>query len=69
MGCFPCYGPSPQAIQETNKKIFSEWLPNEREYTISAGYNIEMYSDPSGYEKGILDENYYSEIWIPVKKK
>ena len=66
---FPCYGPSPQAIQETNKKIFSEWLPNEREYTISAGYNIEMYSDPSGYEKGILDENYYSEIWIPVKKK
>ena len=66
---FPCYGPSPQAIQEINKKIFSEWLPNEREYTISAGYNIEMYSDPSNYEKGILDKNYYSEIWIPVKKK
>ena len=65
---FPCYGPSPTSIQEVNKKIFSEWLPNEREYSIAAGYNIEMYTDPSQYEKGILDENYYSEVWIPVKK-
>lgn len=65
---FPCYGPSPKAIQETNRKIFAEWLPNEREYSIAAGYNIEMYMDPSQYEKGIMDENYYSEVWIPVKK-
>jgi len=28
-----------------------------------------MYSDPSKYENGILDENYYREVWIPVKKK
>lgn len=66
---FPCYGPGPEAIQTTNKKVFSEWLPNSRDYEIAAGYNIEMYNDPSKYEKGILDENYYSEIWIPVKKK
>ncbi|MGL4106942.1 AraC family transcriptional regulator [Clostridium sp. LP20] len=66
---FPCNGPSPSAIQDTNKKIFSEWLPNCRDYEIAAGYNIEMYGDPSEYEKGILDENYYSEVWIPVKKK
>ena len=66
---FPCHGPSPSAIQEINKKIFSEWLPNCRDYEIAAGYNIEMYGDPSEYEKGILDKDYYSEVWIPVKKK
>ena len=66
---FPCCGRSPSSIQETNKKVFSEWLPNCSDYEIAAGYNIEMYNDPSKYEKGILDENYYSEVWIPVKKK
>lgn len=66
---FPCCGPGKIVIQETNKKIFSEWLPNCRDYEIAAGYNIEMYSDPSQYEEGIADKNYYSEIWIPVKKK
>lgn len=66
---FPCCGPGKIVIQETNKKIFSEWLPNCRDYEIAAGYNIEMYSDPSEYEEGIADKNYYSEIWIPVKKK
>ena len=66
---FPCYGPMPSSIQEVNKKIFAEWLPNCIDYEIAAGYNIEMYSDPSEYEKGNFDENYYCEVWIPVKKK
>ena len=66
---FPCYGSSKKAMPETNKKIFSEWLPNCTDYEIAAGYNIEMYNDPSEYENGVLDENYYSEIWIPVKRK
>ena len=66
---FYCYGSCVISMQETNKKIFSEWLPNCKDYEIAAGYNIEMYSDPSEYEQGILDENYYSEIWIPVKRK
>lgn len=66
---FPCTGAMPTSIQETNRKIFSEWLPNCTEYEIAAGYNIEMYSDPSEYVKGTADENYYTEIWIPVKKK
>ena len=56
-------------IEEVNKKIFAEWLPNCIDYEIAAGYNIEMYSDPSEYEKGNFDENYYCEVWIPVKKK
>jgi len=66
---FPCVGPMPATIQETNKKIFSEWLPNCRDYEFAAGYNIEMYADPSDYPKGTEDENYYCEVWIPVKKK
>lgn len=58
----------PQSIQKVSEKIFSEWLPNCEDYEIAAGYNIEMYNDPSKYEKGNLDENYYAEVWIPVKK-
>lgn len=66
---FPCVGECAKSIQETNTKIFSEWLPNCKDYEIAAGYNIEMYSDPSKFENGLMDKNYYSEIWIPVKKK
>ena len=66
---FPCKGPMPSALQDVNVKIFSEWLPALKEYEFAAGYCIEMYDEPSKYAKGMLDENYYSEIWIPVKKK
>lgn len=66
---FACKGAMPQSMQDVNKKIFSEWLPNCKDYEIAAGYNIEMYNDPAEYTKGVQDENYYSEIWIPVKKK
>lgn len=66
---FPCKGKMPEAMQEVNKMIFSEWLPNCKDYEFAAGYNIEMYHDPSDYPNGVQDENYYSEIWIPVKKK
>ena len=30
---------------------------------------MEYCDDPTKYEKGTQDENYYCEIWIPVKKK
>ncbi len=66
---FPCKGPMPQVLQDANKAIFSEWLPNCKDFEIAAGYNIEMYNDPSRYAKGTQDESYYSEIWIPVKRK
>ena len=59
----------PQSLQDANTAIFSEWLPNCKDFEIAAGYDIEMYNDPSRYPKGTQDENYYSEIWIPVKKK
>ncbi|MDE5863044.1 MAG: AraC family transcriptional regulator [Lachnospiraceae bacterium] len=66
---FPCRGAMPDALQDVNTKIFSEWLPALKEYEFAAGYCIEMYDDVSKYPKGTGDENYYSEIWIPVKKK
>jgi len=66
---FACKGAMPQSIQDVNKKIYSEWLPNCRDYEIAAGYCIEMYSDPAEYPKGTQDEKYYSELWIPVKRK
>ena len=66
---FPCKGAMPNAIQEVSQRIFSEWLPNCKDYEIAAGYNVEMYTDPADCPKGVQDENYYSEIWIPVRKK
>lgn len=66
---FPCKGAMPDALQEMNKKIYSEWLPNCRDYEIAAGYCIELYADPAEYPKGTQDERYYSEMWIPVKRK
>lgn len=66
---FPCVGPMPKALQDVNKRIFSEWLPSLTEYEFAAGYCIEYYDDPSKYEKGTLDDKYYCEIRVPVKKK
>ena len=66
---FPCRGAMPTALQDVNTKIFSEWLPALKEYEFAAGYCIEMYDAANKYPNGMQDENYYSEIWIPVKKK
>lgn len=65
---FPCKGKVSETLQDTNTKIFSEWLPALKEYEFAAGYCIEMYDDAGKYPKGTEDENYYCEIWIPVKK-
>lgn len=66
---FPCKGALPDSMQDVNIKIFSEWLPALKDYEFAAGYCIEMYDAPDKYPKATQDENYYTEIWIPVKKK
>ena len=66
---FPCVGALPNALQDVNRRIFSEWLPALREYEFAAGYCVEWYDDPAKYANGTQDENYVCEIWIPVKKK
>lgn len=66
---FPCRGALPYSLQDVNTKIFSEWLPALQDYEFAAGYCVEMYDEPGKYPNGTNDENYYTEIWIPVRKK
>ena len=66
---FPCRGALPDSLQDVNTKIFSEWLPALQDYEFAAGYCVEMYDAPGKYPNGTEDENYYTEIWIPVRKK
>jgi len=66
---FASKGPMPKSLQDVSGRIFSEWLPNCKDYEIAAGYNIEMYTNTDDYPQGSQDENYYSEIWIPVRRK
>ena len=54
---FPCKGEHPKALQDVNTKIWSEWLPNCKDYKLAGNYNLEIYLDPK-----------YSEIWVPVEK-
>ncbi len=55
---FPYHGECPKALQDVNTKIWSEWLPNCKEYELSGNYNLEVYL-----------EKEYGEIWVPVKKR
>lgn len=66
---FPCTGALPDALQDVNIKIYTEWLPALRDYEFAAGYCVELYDDPTKYLKGTMDEKYHSEIWIPIRKK
>lgn len=66
---FSCDGPLPTALQDVNTKIFSEWLPALKEYEFVAGYCVEMYDAADKYPRGVQDEKYHSEIWIPIRKK
>lgn len=61
---FPIKGAIPKALREVNSKIWSEWLPNCREYELDGNISVEMYT-----EGDISSADYYCEIWIPVKKK
>jgi len=61
---FACVGPMPGAIQEITRQIYSEWLPTNGTYEVAQYVEIEMYSDGDTTSK-----DYYSEVWIPVKKK
>ncbi len=60
---FPCRGPLPEALQAVNTRIWSQWLPNCREYRLARNLNIEVYGPPA--EK---PEDTYSEIWLPVER-
>lgn len=57
---FPC---TMKTLQDTNTKIWSEWLPALQGYSLAGEYDIEVYLPP---EEGSNDMKVY--IWIPLKK-
>ena len=57
---FPC---TIATLQDTNTKIWSEWLPALQGYTLAGEYDIEVYLPP---EDGSKDMSVY--IWVPLKK-
>lgn len=60
---FPCRGALPKALQDVNTQIWSDWLPNCRDYKLGGNYDIEMYTKPADDPK-----DNYCEIWVPVVK-
>ena len=60
---FGCVGAMPNAIQETWHKIVAEFFPTSA-YQPTCEMDLEVYTE------GDMDSaDYYSEIWVPVKKK
>ena len=62
---FDCYGPMPKTLQDTNTKVFKEWLPGNPDYEFSGNASIEWYD----YEGDPSAPDYHSAIWISVMKK
>lgn len=60
---FPCHGALPNALQDVNTKIWSEWMPSCKAYKLAGNYNIEMYTPPCA-----KPNDNYNEIWIPIEK-
>lgn len=58
---FPGEGVCPQAIQELEQRIVTEWLPTSG-YEYDNGPDIEVYLEPD-------PQNSKFEVWIPVVKK
>ena len=57
---FPC---TVSTLQDTNTKIWSEWLPALQGYTLAGDYDIEVYLPP---EEGSKEMKVY--IWVPLKQ-
>ncbi len=62
-GVFEVHGPMPDAMQDTWKKIISEWFPSNA-YEHAGTPELEVYPPEDAYRP-----ESYSEIWIPLKKK
>ena len=60
---FGCVGAMPNAIQEMWRKIVSEFFPTSV-YEPTCEMDIEAYT-----QGGMDSPDYYSEIWVPIKKK
>lgn len=61
---FESIGPMPQAIQKVWERIYSEWFPATG-YEHAGLPELEVYPR----EGDNASENYYCEVWIPIKVK
>lgn len=66
---FSCIGPMPDALQKMTKYIYSEWMKQQTEFEVIKSFNVEYYDDSAKYKNGSADEQYQSEIWIPIQQK
>lgn len=57
---FPC---TMKTLQDTNTRIWSEWMPALQGYSLAGEYDIEVYLPP---EENSNDMKVY--IWVPLKK-
>ncbi|MBQ6696218.1 MAG: AraC family transcriptional regulator [Lachnospiraceae bacterium] len=57
---FPC---KLSTLQDTNTKMWKEWLPNCKEYKLGGNYNIELYGPLCEETPG----ESYVELWLPVE--
>lgn len=62
---FRCTGALPEAIQNVDAKVFTEWLPNNPDYEIADNISIEWYS----CDGENTSSDYQSAVWVPVVKK
>ena len=59
---FECVGPMPQAVQQLQTRIVSEWLP-------ASGYEYADAPDIEVYPEGNTQSaDYRCEVWLPVRK-
>ncbi len=59
---FECIGPMPNAMQQLQTRIITEWLP-------VSGYEYADAPDIEVYTQGDMQSSdYRSEVWLPVKK-
>lgn len=60
---FDCVGPASKAIGDTTHRIMTEWLPSSG-YEWAQRVDVEVYFGPH-----MSDENYRSQIWLPIEKR
>jgi AraC family transcriptional regulator len=58
---FPC---KLKTLQDTNTKMWKEWLPSCKNYKLGGNYNVEMYGLPNEEDP----QESYCELWLPVEK-
>lgn len=59
---FEAKGKIPDAVKETTKKIFQEFLPNsDYEYDNKPEFEVYPLGNP-------MSDDYITEIWVPMKK-